>query len=240
MKEKTEVTVSDIAALPSNQVGFPAVEYLLFVDDALEKLQNSTGRRSMLISQVTVLQVNAGKITDEWKNTYGATFKSSSGTELGASSSLLANAYVESVLDVNAGKVSVPLGLKGDGSPQPKHVESRYAGISKELIIANLQAQKRFFNGTGKAGDLNGFDDYLDASEPGGSDPLLSQSINDQFDQAISAVESIPGTLQTAVTERPLEVNNAATELQKLIALLKTDMMSRLGLVLTFSDNDGD
>lgn len=237
---KSTYTASDVAALPSNQTGFTALEYLLYGEDALQKLQESEGRRSMLVSMVEVLKDHTQRITAEWKDNYSTKFTTSTGMELGSSASLLSNAFVESVQDVSTYKISIPLGFQNDGSALPQQVEAQYANISKELIVANLQAQKALFNGTGAAGPLNGFDDYLDALEADNEAERLSAAINQQFDLAIAAAQNISGTVEEAVVANPLAVNNVATELQKLLILLKTDMMSRMGLVLTFSDNDGD
>jgi len=42
------------------------------------------------------------------------------------------------------------------------------------------------------------------------------------------------------VTENPMKVNFALSEWQRLVVLLMTDMTSQLGIIVTFSDNDGD
>ncbi|MEL7148444.1 MAG: imelysin family protein, partial [Bacteroidota bacterium] len=127
---QSSYTTDDVASLPSNQIGFTAVEYLLFGDNALEELSQSEGRRSILVAMVALLQQNTERITAEWKNAYSASFIASTGTELGSSASLMANAYVESVQDVLTFKISVPLGFQNNGMALPDEVETRYANIS--------------------------------------------------------------------------------------------------------------
>ncbi|MEL6559891.1 MAG: imelysin family protein [Bacteroidota bacterium] len=240
VNEKNTITAEDVSAMPSNQVGFNAIEYLLFGDDALTKLQDSPVRVQLLQALTTALNGHVKKILQQWQGDYKGKFIADNGIEFGSSITQLANTYLETVDNARNFKVSTPLGLKTDGTIKPELVEARYSNFSKQLIIANLQAFKKIFNGQGTAGNANGFDDYLKGLNISAEGKPLSKAINDSFDSTIESVQNIEGSLTEALDKNPLQVNDALTEMQKLAVLLKTDMMSQLGLIVTFSDSDGD
>ncbi len=240
ISSKTTVTTDDVAAMPSNQIGFNAIEYLLFGDEALSKLENNPVRLALLQALSTSLNTTIESIQNEWQGDYKAVFIAANGKDLGSSMTLLGNSFVESVEVMRTFKVSTPLGFRTEGVIQPGLVEAKFSSFSKELIAANLEAYRNIFNGQSDSGNLNGFDDYLNGLNISFEDELLSDVIDEQFVSSIEAVNKIEGSLQNAVVNNPLQVNDALTEMQKLIVLLKTDMMSQLGLIVTFSDNDGD
>ena len=237
---KSEVTSADVSALPSNQVGFQAIEYLLFDQEALAKFENNPVRLQLLGALTASLNSNIKNILQQWEGKYKENFMADDGKEFGSSITQLTNAYLEAVDNVRNFKISTPLGLKTGGIVKPGLVESKYSKFSKELIVANLQSFKAIFNGQGVAGNKKGFDDYLNGLSISPDGKQLSQVINDNFDSTINAVQKIEGSLAEAVEKNPLQVNDALTEMQKLSVLLKTDMMSQLGLIVTFSDSDGD
>ncbi len=118
----------------------------------------------------------------------------------------------------------------------PGKVESFYGGHSKALIVANLKALKRLFQG----GNGIGFDDYLNDINAEFNGTPLANEINDQFDRAINAVNAIPGDLPQAVTTNFTEADNAFLQCKILVVRLKVDMSSQLGVSINYADNDGD
>ncbi|MEZ4590081.1 MAG: hypothetical protein R3D55_02920 [Chloroflexota bacterium] len=68
----------------------------------------------------------------------------------------------------------------------------------------------------------------------------LSQVIDAQFVTTLAAFDEIEGSLHTAVTTNPNQVNAAYDEVRTLLVLIKADMANHLGVTLTFNDNDGD
>lgn len=239
LEGKNSVTIADVEALPSNQIGFNAIEYLIFGEDALSKFNENPVRLQLVQNLASLLNTNIKSILLQWQGDYKTTFVTDNGKELESALTQFANAYIEAVDIVRNFKMSTPLGFKNSGVIQPDLVEARYSSYSKELMIANLQSFKDIFNGQSDVGNLNGFDDYLDGLNSSADEPL-SMVINVNFDNTIKAINNIDGTLSEALINNPLQVNDALTEMQKLIVLLKTDMMSQLGLIVTFSDSDGD
>jgi uncharacterized protein len=68
----------------------------------------------------------------------------------------------------------------------------------------------------------------------------LNSAINKQFALAFSKLNSIPGNISQQVLANPNAVDAAYVELVKLLVLLKTDLPSSLGVVITYQDGDGD
>jgi uncharacterized protein len=69
---------------------------------------------------------------------------------------------------------------------------------------------------------------------------LLSERINQQVNEARLALTLITSPLSEAIVNDPEIVENAYNELQQVVVLLKTDMISALGVSVTSTDNDGD
>jgi hypothetical protein len=86
-----------------------------------------------------------------------------------------------------------------------------------------------------------GFDDYLDFVEAEYEPGLpLSEKINQQFTDCLLQANALSGPVHELVVSDPDALNDLYLSLKQLLVLLKTDMSSRLGLLITFSDNDGD
>jgi len=232
-------------------VGFPATGYLLHgLDSSNEEIllqytadTNAENRTSYLLDNIQFMKEKVDAVTNEWKSSGGdyiATFTSeeNAGTDVGSSLGMLVNAMVlhyERYL--RDGKIGIPSGVRSAGVPRPKATEAYYAGYSLELAIANAEATKRLFLGTG----LNGSDgpglaenlSALDASD-------LAAQIENDLGAGIGTLEGLSDPLSQQIESNTESVTAAFQDLQQLISLLKADMSSILGVTITFQDNDGD
>jgi uncharacterized protein len=223
----------------SNKKGFPAIEYLLYHDDAQVIISEFTNekRTGFLNALAQKLESQSKEILAAWQGDYRATFVSNTGNDAGAGATLLANDMLILIETVKNKKVNTPAGLIAGSQKYPKQVEAYYSKISTELIIANLESVKEVF--TGKGG--NGFDDYLDALNIGGNNSTkLSTDIVAQIDACIAAANEISDPFQEAIYSEETKIQTLFVAVQQLTVLMKTDMMSQLGLIVTFSDSDGD
>ncbi|MEM9896443.1 MAG: imelysin family protein, partial [Bacteroidota bacterium] len=158
------------------------------------------------------------------------------GNDAGASTTRVANAMIQHVEVLKNFKLEIPLGLKTNSDPLPNMVESPYAGLSSQLIIANLDAIEKTFTG----GEGQGFDDYLNQLDISSSDDEnLTDAILLKIDQCRSLAQGIDD-LSEAVATRQKQSLDLLQSLKDLTTLMKADMMSQLGIILTFSSNDGD
>ncbi len=85
-----------------------------------------------------------------------------------------------------------------------------------------------------------GIDDYSDAVNATYNNEKLSTVILRQMDLCEMKANAISGSLENAAINQPAQVKELHLELKKLTVLTKVDLSSSLGVVITFSDNDGD
>jgi len=142
-------------------------------------------------------------------------------------------------------KIALPVGIVPSagtqaGDPLPQKVEAFYSGISSELVLIELTTLQDIYLGRSAQGDGAGFDDYLTKINAQYNGGLLNDAINSQFASALSKLQSVPDPLSQTIQTNPSAVTASYAELQKLLVLMKTDVPSSLGVLITFEDNDGD
>ena len=69
---------------------------------------------------------------------------------------------------------------------------------------------------------------------------LLSHKINAQFDLLLELTDDEKHKLIDLIQEDPEKLDQIYLQIINLSILFKTDLMSQLGLITTFSDSDGD
>jgi hypothetical protein len=120
-------------------------------------------------------------------------------------------------------------------------VQAYYSKISLQLAILHLQAILNIYSGISSSGDGLGLDDYLISANAKYSDGTsLNTTIKTQFASANAKLLLLTDPLSSNITSNDAAVSAAYTELQKLTVLLKTDMPSSLGILITYGDTDGD
>ena len=231
--------------------GFPTLGYLLHgTGDSNEQIvlaytadQNASNRMAYLQDNVDYIKENTDATLNAWLpsgGNYIETFLSddNAGTDVGSSLGMMVNALVlHYERFMRDGKIGIPAGVRSAGVPRPEATESYYAGYSLELAIANLQAIKRLYLGTGPAaGDGLGLEENLISLDASG----LSNDIVTEMDQAIAALQNLNDPLSGQIESNNDPVLTAFQELQDVVVLLKADMASALGVTITFQDNDGD
>lgn len=132
--------------------------------------------------------------------------------------------YIE--LQVKDRKLAPPAGLHPDclASTCPELQESRWADASKEHILANLIAAQQVFLGGTSAGV--GFDDFLHAV--GAS--ALAVEMTTELEDAIAAVEAIPGSFTDALNTDPQSVRDAHAAVKEFTDNLKSSFVTTLSL----------
>ncbi|MBL4707450.1 MAG: imelysin family protein [Flavobacteriales bacterium] len=215
--------------------GFPALDYLLHAksDTAiLNQLISNGNTRDYLKAISNDIKVKVNQVVNGW-NTYKNDFKTAMGTDIGSSTGILINSlnlHFEQFFRDN--KIGIPLGIRSSGIPRPDFVEAIYGQYSVELAVENLKAMKTLYLG----GSGSGLDDYLIASE--------ASELNTRILSQIQLIEMKLNILSDPLTQQiqtnSTQVKEAYDEMQKLIVLWKVDMPSRLGVLITYQDNDGD
>lgn len=229
--------------------GFPAMDYLLFglgnSDTAVVTRFLAPADSAQLQAYLGALagdvQALAAGVHGQWTGGYATTFKNSLGTDVGSSTSLLVNEVNRDLEVIKQASLGIPLGKESFGAALPDKVEARYSGWSTTLAQAQLAGLMAAFWGhaEGKP-DGYGLDDALEALGAVHGSTSLNEAIFNQSRAASTALDAIPDPLHDAIVTNPAVVEAAFTEIQKLVVLLKTDMASTLGILITYTDNDGD
>ncbi len=240
-------------ALASNRdaKGFPALDYLInglgdTDEDILAKF-NGTEKENLIaytgdvIADMVSLSTN---VLAEWNSGYRATFVANDGASSTASVDRFINDYVfyyEKFL--RAGKMGIPVGAFSE-NVLPQNVEAYYkADVSNELFLEGIEAVQDFFNGVhyGKNTSGESLASYLDALNTVKDGDDLKKLINDQFDLAqtkVAALEPFRNEIEDNVP--PTNMLLAYDEVQRIVPLLKVDMVSAMSVSIDFVDADGD
>lgn len=232
--------------------GFPALDYLLFglgtdapaivgqyITDA-----NAARRKKYLTDLTQEIEAKAEKVNTAWSATGGNylnTFVNADGTDAGSSLGLLVNQLnFEYELLKNA-KLGIPVGKKTLGTPLPESVEAYYSGMSSELARLGFQTVENVYFGKDRSGNNGtGLDDYLVSLNARRGETTLAEAIASQFQVVKTKLAALNDPLSAAIRTNPAPVNEAYAEVQRGVVLLKSDLPSQLGVLITYQDNDGD
>jgi len=226
--------------------GFPALDYLFYgnnvADSTLTQAFAGSANRKQYVSDVlNEMLTNLNNVINGWNSGYHNTFINSLGTDVSSSIGFLVNQLNFELDYLKNEKIGVPLGKKTLGIPLPDKCEAYYGKQSVQYATETLIAIENIYLGKSAAGvDGQGFDDYLDHLGVQYNGGTLNAAIKNQFALAKSKLGLIPDPLATQVVSNAAVVDAAYIELVKLLVLLKTDMPSSLGVIITYQDNDGD
>lgn len=229
------------AAINIRAKGFPAADYLLYCrtgNEVVALFTSEGSRRQYLNDIVNEIEMTANSAKNSWAN-YATEFTKATGTDIGSSVSMLVNDIAFETEKCRRERVGNSLGYAGfisSGVVNPNVLECYYGKHSKKLLLRNLSELKKLYEG----GNETGFDDYLQYMNADYNGEPLSSAISSQFDLCTQKVEAIPVDFGAALTTNKPDMESLFLELKKLTVMLKVDMSSQLGVVINYSDNDGD
>lgn len=221
--------------------GFPALDFLFYGNNQTEatcisQFNANANRRQYVSDLLADMSSKLNTIISTWNSSYKNTFINSLGTDVGSSLGFLVNQLNYELDYLKNAKIGTPLGKKSLGVALPEKCEAYYGGQSVKYAYETLLAIETIYLGS----NGEGFDDYLvhlGAQYNGGS---LNDAINVQFAAAKTKLNAVADPLSTQVISNANTVDAAYVELVKLLVLLKTDMPSNLGVIITYQDGDGD
>jgi predicted lipoprotein len=228
-----------INATGTTRKGLAAIEYLLYYNvlDSFNLSSNATNRKQYLTALVQHLRIKATQANTEWNNgaSYNS-FTSKTKLDIGGSLNALVNAFAEHIELVRKGKIGKPAGIENNGLVDTTGFEYRLSARSLKNIEANIKAWKAIYTSNSGVG-LDDYLDFVDAKYNGNS---LSTTITAQLDACLAKTAAINSPLTKAALTQVNEVKELHLEIKKLTVLTKVDLASNLGVIITFSDNDGD
>lgn len=224
----TAGTFPDLS-LPSNYdlQGFPAMEYYLFErEDAASTLLLLNEARSLLLTA-----------RDRWDQRRDA-FVANDGNSATASLDRMVNDYLFNYERfTRAGKVGIPAGVFSN-TPLPGNAEAPFSGISTEALRDAFVATEQVFDSYKT--DDHDLAAYLDALDVRRDGRLLSEIINEQFAATNRAVFALDRPIQDLAENDPDRLLDVYDEMQRLLVLLKIDMLQALSINVDYVDADGD
>lgn len=241
------ITESFLAQQGATVKGLTTLEYKLYnggaaaYDQYAPATPDSDLNRSYLLALAQVLRTSAHQVRDGWQTSYATTYPQQDGQTINSSINVTANALISYIDFIKNNKVGTPAGKK-DGNLHPEQVEAYYSGASLPQIQHNLTGLERLFTGAGPTGSTGpGFNALLDHLEAKYNGQPLSTAILAQLNDCRTKAQALgTGPLSEAVRQNPTGVTALYDSLKQLLVLAKVDMVSAVGVTLTFSDNDGD
>jgi len=226
--------------------GFPALDYLFYdvnktETQIIQSFVSTINKKKYVSDILTEMQTKTKTIVDSWNSSYKSQFINSLNTDIGSSIGFLINQLNYELDYLKNAKIGIPLGKKSLDNPYPTKCEAYYGQQSVQYAIATLAAIESMYLGKSSSGmDGIGFDDYLDHLKASYGSTSLNTAIKNQFNIVRLKLTNINGTLSHQIEVNPTVVNAAYAELVKLLVLLKTDLPSHLGVIITYQDGDGD
>lgn len=239
--------------LPStiDKQGFPALDYMLnglAVTDAeivifYTSNSNADGYKNYLKTLSQTISTLSNEVLTSWTGGYRDTFVANTSSSASGAVDKLTNDYIfyfEKAL--RGGKVGIPAGIFSNGT-LPQNVEAFYKkDISKELLLEAINASVNFFNGKNFNGNSKGasFKTYLDYLNTIKNGENLSALINDQFTIATNKANELNVNFVEQVETDNSKMLASYDELQRLVVLMKVDMVQAFDVTIDYVDADGD
>lgn len=234
-----------------DEQGFPALDFLingLGETDAetvsfYTENASSQGYKNYLTGVADRIDALTDTVLANWKNGFRDTFVANTSSSSTGSVDKFTNDFVMYFeMDLRSGKIGIPAGAFS-GNPVPETAEAYYSDdFSKQLYLKALELFRNFFNGKHFNSTQTGpsYKQYLEylTSIRGGED--LAAMINDQIANVVQQSGALDADLAEQVRTNNALMLAAFDELQKVVVLLKIDMLQALDISVDYVDTDGD
>ncbi len=220
--------------------GFAGIDYLINKGTDAEVLTSfDVNKQGYLTAVVNDVVNRIANVTNLWRNGYRDQFVANTTTSAGGSISIYYNQFIISYEGNKTYKLAFPAGMgAGQTGVQPELLEAYYGGISLQLVKAHFTAIENIWYGKSTNGTNGvGFDDYLDAVE---GESIKNETIV-SMNNVWAKINAIPaGSLQTTLNTDKSTVVATVQEMQKHTRHFKSNLSTKIGIAITFSDGDGD
>lgn len=232
-----------IASRGASSKGISGAEYLLYAEETTTETlatfisaDNAERRTSYLIAITENLIANSQELKERWE-AYAPTFYSSLESGLDGSQNQLANAMITLSEQIVIRKLGNALGDQTGGNIDITELENFRSEVSLESIEQNVQTLYDAYTGNYRSDIIPwGFDDFLFLVNA----DSLDQTIRASFEENLSAISSIQGSLIDNLESNPDQIIALQSSLNELEVLIKVDMANALGATVTVNSNDGD
>lgn len=241
---RSNITVGTYTLDAANNLdakGFPALDYLFYGLNMTEascvsQFTSSANQKQYVSDLLNDMSLKLNSVLSSWTSSYRNTFVNSTGNNVGSSVGYMVNQMNYELDLLKNAKIGIPLGKQTLGIAIPEKCEAFYGAQSVRYTLETLNAIEYFYYGN--SGE--GLDNYVNHVGALSNGEPLNNVITNQFFVARSKLTAIANPLSSQVVVNASTVDAAYVELVKLLVLLKTDLPSSLGVVITYQDNDGD
>ncbi len=239
--------------LPANRdvKGFPALDYLInglaSADAQIVSRYQGTEQQALfdyIDAVMADMQSLTAQVIQDWEGGFRDSFVSNDGSSATASTDRMVNDFIYYYeRHLRAGKMGIPLGVF-TGTKAPQTLEAYYRTTAgKELFLAAMVAVKDFFNGKhyGSSATGKSLASYLRDLNTLKNGAALDVIINDQINLATQQVAGL-GDFRNEIenNDPPTTMLLAYDEVQRVVPLLKVDMVSAMSISIDYVDADGD
>ncbi len=220
--------------------GLPAIDYLLYA--RADELLVNDDMQAYLQKCADHIHHQIRQILTAWNGGYREDFIAATGTDIGSSLGQMVNAMNKDFELIKNAKIGFPAGKRTMGTPYPYTAEAPYSDHSLAMAIANVEAIHRLYLGTSfDQSEINlSLRDYLAEMQVVQGEDALDEDIHQTLLATLAALGNIPAPFSDAVVNHPQEVDAAYQKMIDAVILLKSEMPSVLGVLITYQDNDGD
>ncbi len=208
--------------------GFHTIEYFVWGLNGNKAAADLTAREiEYLTAAAQNLQSKTQQLYEGWnasQGNYGNNFITAgqSGNLLYTSQKAALTEFVDGIItiadEVANGKIETPLNGNAGGA-MPEAEESRFSNNSKLDFANNIRSIQNIY-----LGDYNGIDGKGLTDVVVLSNTTLDATIKAKISEAIAAIEAIPGTFTSGITNNRAEVQNAQTKVSELKLLLESSL----------------
>lgn len=231
--------------------GFPAIDYLIngLAETDAEILEfyisssNAEGYKTYLNTLSESINTLSSSVLTDWNGGYRDAFVANTSSAASGAVDKLTNDYIFYFeKSLRAGKVGIPAGIFSN-EVLPQNVEAYYdENFSKELLLEALKSSHDFFIGKSFNGSSNGqsFKSYLDYLNTIKNGENLGVLINNQFEVAKNKSNNLNANFVQQIVTDNSKMLDEYNELQRIVVLMKVDMVQALDISIDYVDADGD
>lgn len=239
----------DRGVLSPNALGYAALDYLLYSGRVDLTSEAGSEYRAFLPALTRMLRKQAEAVYAFYEKG-GEDFVRNDDFSVGGSLNVVLNLLMSNFeANIRTAKVGIPVGIYGVSvhQPEPMTVEAYYhrEGLSTRLLVRSLQAFQRFYDGYpyGEVSAKNGalsFATMLGEHLPPSKRTEILQKMEQVFTALHAELDDETADLaRLAETPEGTEkLKRVYAELQKVVGILKTEVVSALGLTVTYSDGE--
>ena len=235
----TEETVRQF--MPATQRGIGAMERLLFAEGSNSlTTQGAAARCGYLMALTAVAHEEIEGILHGWEGDeespgYAGFFDGSANSSLHprVAEAEVVRSLVFLVRTIANMRLGAALGV--DAEPDLMAIPSGAAGHSREDLSRQLLGISEMYRGAKGDPQALGIGHMV-----GQSSPEVDNRMTAEIESALTAVDGVDGSLESAIAANPQSVRNVYDSFKEMQLVLNTEVVSVLGVTVGFSDTDGD